>query len=263
MLAFLIAFTFYSFASPPCSHSFSSKQLVQKAQQGNPTAQYHLGLTYYRGTKAQKQKALEWLEQAARQNHLESQFALAFIYELNQNSQSIYWYEQAAEQGHLLARFHLALLHLTGKGTEINIQTARNYLLTNIEKGHQQSHTLLRILNQTMQSLPKRHNHKTQSKFNTFSQNTNPTLSIFKVLFGIGEQQNFQQAYNQLFSLKNSEKNKDVYFLLALMSLYGIGTQQNFQQAQYWHKKFIESHQFPFLITPDISILNPISLIIQ
>ena len=72
------------------------------ANQGNASAQYNLGIMYYKGERAQKDKskAIEWFRKAANQGHIKSKHNLEVIYgndegvyqdklELQQKSKSV------------------------------------------------------------------------------------------------------------------------------------------------------------------------------
>ena len=93
------------------------------AEQGNPDAQFHVGLIYANGqgiTKDDKQ-AVDWFGKAAKQGHREAQTKLGFMYatgkgvEQNYNS-AFYWCYQAAEQGDIIAQYNLGLMYAKGQG---------------------------------------------------------------------------------------------------------------------------------------------------
>ncbi|OUD12189.1 hypothetical protein TPSD3_13790 [Thioflexithrix psekupsensis] len=80
-------------------------QLRQKADNGDVTAQYQMGLLFYngRGVTLDLSQAAQWFTQAAEQNHGEAQFNLGVLYEYGQGveadpTQALYWYMLAAQQ---------------------------------------------------------------------------------------------------------------------------------------------------------------------
>jgi TPR repeat protein len=80
-------------------------QLRQKADHGDVTAQYQMGLLFYngRGVERDLTQAAQWFTQAAEQNHGEAQFNLGVLYEHGQGvetspAQALHWYMLAAQQ---------------------------------------------------------------------------------------------------------------------------------------------------------------------
>ncbi len=79
--------------------------LKQKAEEGNPQAQYELASFYATEKPVDYPKIVLWLRRAAVQGHLESQFALGHIYQFGKPKivpdllEAEKWYEKAAKQG--------------------------------------------------------------------------------------------------------------------------------------------------------------------
>ena len=93
------------------------------AKNGDPEAQYNVGLIYAngKGVKADSAHAMEWYEKAARQNNAAAAYNLAQLYEHMENKDThIYekvkfWYEKSALGGLSQAQNNLAALYLEGK----------------------------------------------------------------------------------------------------------------------------------------------------
>ncbi|WP_307781402.1 tetratricopeptide repeat protein [Psychrobacter sp. H8-1] len=72
------------------------RQNLRLANQGNASAQYNLGVMYYKGKGVQKNnaKAVEWFKQAAKQGHTKSQYNLEIMYS---NGESAHPYKIASQ----------------------------------------------------------------------------------------------------------------------------------------------------------------------
>ena len=76
------------------------------AEQGNPFAQYNLGVRYYNGQGVEQSyaEAAKWWRKAAEQGNALAQYNLGLRYERGQGVEQSYaeaakWYRKAAEQG--------------------------------------------------------------------------------------------------------------------------------------------------------------------
>jgi TPR repeat protein len=82
------------------------KMYSKDAETGNAIAQFELGFLYYSATDGAEQdfeKAREWLEKAANQNHSKAQLLLSSIYQsglgtTNNRSEAMRWLERAVEK---------------------------------------------------------------------------------------------------------------------------------------------------------------------
>lgn len=95
----------------------------QQAEQGNPKAQYQLGLMYLSGQGIQKdvKAAAKWYRKAAEQGNPEGQFGLGVLYFHGQGlpqdqQEAAKWYRKAAEQGNTDGQLGLGILYFMGKG---------------------------------------------------------------------------------------------------------------------------------------------------
>lgn len=90
-------------------------KIVERAQDGNPQAQFELGLQYYSGlggVPKDYQKAFEWWEKSAKQGHAKAQNNLAVMYRkgngVAQDYQKAFkWFQKAASQGYAIAQKNL------------------------------------------------------------------------------------------------------------------------------------------------------------
>lgn len=116
---------------------------LQKAEQGDASAQATLAFMYAKGIGTDKNEieAVKWYQKAAEQGHLNSQFNLGVIYAKGRGIEQDYgkafmWYQKAAEQGDVTAQATLAMMYMKGIGTERNYAAAFNWYYSAAEKGH-------------------------------------------------------------------------------------------------------------------------------
>ena len=93
------------------------------AEQSDSSAQFNLGLMYYKGQGVLQDfaEAVRWYKLAAEQGHSSAQLQLAGMYDngkgvLQDDAEAVRWYRSAAEQGNSKAKFNLALMYLNGEG---------------------------------------------------------------------------------------------------------------------------------------------------
>ena len=84
------------------------------AKQGDPRAQFYLGLMYRNGEGVPRsdERAIYWYAKAAEQGHPDAQFNLGLIHDSGDGvprdaQRALYWYTKAAQQGNNNARFYL------------------------------------------------------------------------------------------------------------------------------------------------------------
>jgi len=88
------------------------EELKRTAEQGDPDAQFYLGMCYATGKGVEQDyvQATKWRTKAAEQGHAEAQYALGLYYGSKQDTeQSILWYTKAAKQGHVKAQSMLGI----------------------------------------------------------------------------------------------------------------------------------------------------------
>ena len=93
------------------------------AEQGDPTAQHHLGWLYVigRGVPQDYQEAVRWFRKAAEQGDRDAQANLGSLYLLGEGltqdyTEALKWLHAAADQGHPLAQTKLGIMYEDGKG---------------------------------------------------------------------------------------------------------------------------------------------------
>lgn len=93
------------------------------AEQGDPTAQHHLGWLYVigHGVPQDYQEAVRWFRKAAEQGDRDAQANLGSLYLLGDSlpqdyTEALKWLRAAADQGHPLAQTKLGIMYEDGDG---------------------------------------------------------------------------------------------------------------------------------------------------
>jgi TPR repeat protein len=89
------------------------------AEQGDASAQYHLGVVL----QSDGEEAVKWLRLAAEQNHTSAQSHLGWMYDSGEGvprdeAEAVKWYRLAAEQGDVLAQYNLGWMMHDQDGAE-------------------------------------------------------------------------------------------------------------------------------------------------
>ena len=114
---------------PRCPQEFgeAAKWFREAAEQGDPAAQFNLGVLYETGQGVTQNyaEAVKWYHAAAEQGEPQAQFNLGVFYETGQvvpqdYAEAVKWYKAAAEQEIGPAQCNLGLCYQTGRGVERN-----------------------------------------------------------------------------------------------------------------------------------------------
>ena len=99
------------------------KTVQQKAEQGDATAQFNLGVMYTNGYGVWQDyaQAAAWFLKAAEHGDAMAQIALGYAYAKGQgvpqdDVQAVAWYRKAAEQGYADAQHNLGVMYADGVG---------------------------------------------------------------------------------------------------------------------------------------------------
>ncbi len=117
--------------------------LSHHAENGDPNAQYGLGILYRQGWGTEKdlEKAIFYYQKAAAQEHVGAIFDIGWSYQsgegVEQNhSKAAVWFEKAAELGHPVAMYGLGGLLLNGLGVEKNVELAKSWYHKSAQAGY-------------------------------------------------------------------------------------------------------------------------------
>jgi len=94
-----------------------------RAEQGDSSAQYNLGLAYQKGLGVPQdyKESVKWYRKSAEQGYAEAQSNLGNMYERGQGvlqdyKESVKWTRKAAEQGDSFAQYNLGIMYSFGRG---------------------------------------------------------------------------------------------------------------------------------------------------
>ena len=134
------------------------REFLPLARQGNPLAQFNVGLIYQHGlgVKPDLAEAIKWYERAAENDDAQAQRVIGDMYIEGVWGNADYataaqWYKLAAEFGDAEAQRKLGALYLQGQGVERNRDTAMKWLRLS---GKQDDAVARRLLNETRATLP-------------------------------------------------------------------------------------------------------------
>lgn len=101
------------------------QQMISRANGGDATAQYNLGMRYGAGTGVPKDyaEAARWLRKAADQGLARAQFNLGMLYANGQGvtkdaAEAATWVSKAAESGDAAAQTTMGIMYATGQGVK-------------------------------------------------------------------------------------------------------------------------------------------------
>ncbi len=119
--------------TPPANPELT--RLIQRASEGNASAQNDLGIRYLvgRGVVQDYEEAARWLRAAAAQDMTNAQYNLGVLYDSGRGvaqdpTQALFWFHSAAENGHGRAQMAMAAAYASGRGIDRNPEMARNWL---------------------------------------------------------------------------------------------------------------------------------------
>jgi len=121
-----------------------NNQWFKEAVQGDPYAQYSLGLRFSRGDEVERNnvEAAKWYRRAAEQGYSEAQVMLGVCFRdgngVKKNDQeSVRWYRRAAEQGYSEAQLKLGLCFMAGEGVKKNNQESLRWFRKAAKQGNE------------------------------------------------------------------------------------------------------------------------------
>ena len=110
------------------------KEILERAEAGDPYAQYLMGVIYAEGNSITQdfEQSFKWLIQAAAAGLPEAQYHVGYAFlqgigVIQNDLEAHAWYLLAAEAGLADAQFNLSLLYLEGRGIEQDTDLAVNW----------------------------------------------------------------------------------------------------------------------------------------
>ena len=133
-----------------------------RAERGNSSAQYNLGVLYDngRGVRKDYKEAVKWYRKAAEQGLAGAQNNLGVLYDNGQGvrkdyKEAVKWYRKSAEQGYSKAQSNLGMMYAKGKGVLQDYKEAVKWYRKSAEQGYSPSHYLLGVMYHNGTGVPK------------------------------------------------------------------------------------------------------------
>ena len=119
---------------------------MQLAEEGNPNAQFLLGMMFHQGDGVQRDnvKACYWFAKAAEQGDADAQYHLGLQYKKGEgvnrdNVKACFWFKKSAEQGKLDAQYSLGGMFDSGECLVKDQAKARLWYEKAAKQGHAES----------------------------------------------------------------------------------------------------------------------------
>jgi len=216
------------------------------AQNGDPAAQYSIGLLYDQGSGVKKntERAIDYLQSAADQGLPAAQYYLAIkYYNAFDVKKNAYKARQlllgAAQQEHLKAQFQLANLYAKGEGGSENQTQATYWFITASENGYGPAQHSLAARFLTGKGTDVNINRGIFWLTKAVEQNNSDALRDLGFMYykGVGVKKDYQQA-SKLLLLAAEENSALALFLLGkIYAQGGYGISRDVNKAKKWYKK--------------------------
>ena len=197
--------------------------LRSRASEGNPEAQYFLGLLmwYGDGVETNREMAMDFFRKAAEQEHIHAQFNVGLILafsapdptarqqDIDHDMNTAFkWVTNAASEGLSDAHWLLGLMYRDGKGTEKDYELAFAQFELAAEQNSARGHFFVGMMHE----------------------------------YGLGTPTSFKDAAKGYRRAAAQQDSRAIYYL-GLMHAYGRGMEQDFQQALILFKEAAELGQ--------------------
>lgn len=176
------------------------------AVEGNPQAQFLLGLAHASGKGVEKSAgtAVDWYRKAAVQDLPDAQYLLALALLRGSGVQrdaeaATRWFDRAARSGHARAQYHLGLAYAEGTGVDRNATAATEWLERAAGQGHAEAQYL--------------------------------TGEAYQIGRGVRENRRWAARW---FARAASQGVADAQYMLGLSYAAGSGVPQDMAEALYW-----------------------------
>ena len=136
-------------------------QRLERAEQGDPAAQYRVGDMYLkgRGTPVDHPRARRWLARAAATGHVKARFKLGYM-DLKglggepDPARALPRIRAAAEAGHPPAQFYLGQMYALGSGLARDSARAVHWIEASLEEGYRPPERELRRIRRLLDGGP-------------------------------------------------------------------------------------------------------------
>ena len=221
--------------------------LNKAANKGYAPAQYRLGNFLRQGAETSGdykdiKKAIEWLELAGKQGHVNAQFVLGKMYEEGifvpkDDQKAFNWISPAAEQGHAKSQGILGLIYRKGVGGIPDYEKAVHWLTLAAEKGEMYAQNNLGILYKNGDgvelNLEVAVRWLEEAAKQGLSQAQNSMGCFY--LYGEAIEKDLEKAF-YWFKKAAEQGYSSAQSQLGFMYTGGLGIEKNLEQAIYWYE---------------------------
>ena len=266
LLTVFLLMGFLSFYAVPQvdakSDDIDIETTIQKAKQGDASAQYDLASMYSKGKGVVQdyKQAFTWCKKAAEQGHVWAQYGLGLLYHEGQGvpqdyKQAVYWYKKAAEQGEADAQYSLASMYAKGEGVPQDYKQAFTWCKKAAEQGNAWAQHNLGYMYAKGQGVPQDYKKavywykEAAEQGNAWSQD-NLAKMYAK---GQGVPQDYKKA---VYWYKEAAEQgyASAQHNLGYMYLNGQGVPQNYKLAYVWASLAAAQGFYPYNLSPSLAI---------
>jgi TPR repeat protein len=246
LLTVFLLMGFLSFYAVPQvdakSDDIDIETTIQKAKQGDASAQYDLASMYSKGKGVVQdyKQAFTWCKKAAEQGHVWAQYGLGLLYHEGQGvpqdyKQAVYWYKKAAEQGEADAQYNLASMYAKGEGVPQDYKQAFTWCKKAAEQGHASAQFNLGYMYDAGQGVPQDYKQAVYWWEKAAEQGLASAQNNLGYLYDKGEgvPQDYKQAV-YWYKKAAEQGNASAQFSLGEMYFVGKGVPQNYIYAYAW-----------------------------
>ncbi len=227
-------------------HSF--EEMVLAAEEGSATAQYELGIEYYKGEKITQSysKAFEWFLKAANQGNAEAEAYLGILYYEGKGIQQDYkqaveWFQNASEKDSHRAQCFLGILYIRGIGVGQDYDKAFALVSNAASAGYEQGEVLLGYCYECGYGAEV--DYTKAIEWYTKAAVKGMDSAEYRLgrlyYYGIGTEKDITKAMEWL-SKAAEQNNADSQVLLGLVYYFGENGEQDYKKAYQWFSKAAE-----------------------
>jgi TPR repeat protein len=139
--------------APPSGAAIYQAQIMQKAERGDPVAQYIVGTWYAsgKGVPLNHEVAVRWFRRSAEHGYAVAESRLGLCYSLGLGvvrnyTEAARWFRRAADQGNATAQYNLGNSYYFGRGVPRDGAEAMKWYRLAAGQGSQTAQARLRVL---------------------------------------------------------------------------------------------------------------------
>ena len=220
------------------------------AEQGNPMAQFELGLYYTNGVGVQVDyaEAVKWFRKAAEQSHSGAEYNLGFCYANGQGvskdeAEAVRWYRKAAEQNYADAQNNLGVAYANGQGVPKDDAEAVKWYRKAAERNHAYAQNNLGHAYANGQGVSK--DYAEAVKWFRKAAEQNYPYAQYNLAGCYANGQGVPKDYAEMVKWLRKAAEQNVpraQYNLAFSYANGVGVRKNYAEAVKWYRKATEQN---------------------